>query len=64
MACCINLSVTVGTPRFLTPPSGFGISTLPVSYTHLTENLVDYLPKVLVILVIAERSVIGFEYRF
>lgn len=26
-----------------------------------TENLVDYLPKVLVILVIAERSVIGFE---
>ena len=23
-----NLSVTVGTPRFLTPPSGFGISTL------------------------------------
>ena len=28
MACCMNLSVTVGTPRFLTPPSGFGISTL------------------------------------
>ena len=28
MACCTNLSVTVGTPRFLTPPSGFGISTL------------------------------------
>ena len=28
IACCMNLSVTVGTPRFLTPPSGFGISTL------------------------------------
>ena len=28
MACCTNRSVTVGTPRFLTPPSGFGISTL------------------------------------
>ena len=28
MACCTNLSVTVGTPRFLTPPSAFGISTL------------------------------------
>ena len=28
MACCTNRSVTVGTHRFLTPPSGFGISTL------------------------------------
>ena len=27
MDCCTNLSVTVGTPRFLTTPSGFGIST-------------------------------------
>lgn len=26
-ACCTKRSVTVGTPRFLVPPSGFGIST-------------------------------------
>lgn len=28
MACWINLSNTVGIPKFLTPPSAFGISTL------------------------------------
>ena len=27
MACWINLSTTQGTPSFLIPPSGLGIST-------------------------------------
>lgn len=28
MPCWITLSITVGIPSFLTPPFGFGISTL------------------------------------
>ena len=39
MACCINLSVTVGTPRFLTPPSGFGISTLRTGWGLYFQDL-------------------------
>ena len=38
MACCTSLSVTVGTPKLLTPLSGFSISPLRIGRNFLQKT--------------------------